>query len=53
MSMRDRRDSEREASPLKPASGAVVLDTTGLTLEEVVTKIVELVREVRENTKGL
>ena len=53
MLTRDRRDSEREASPLKPASGAVVLDTTGLTLEEVVTKIVELVREVREDATGL
>ena len=48
MRTRDRRDSEREASPLKPAPGAMVLDTTGLTLEEVVTRIVELAREVRE-----
>ncbi len=48
MRTRDRRDSEREASPLKPAPGAVVLDTTGLSLEEVVTRIVELARELRE-----
>jgi cytidylate kinase len=51
MRTRDRRDSEREASPLKPASGAVVLDTTGLPLEEVVARIVELAREVREGTR--
>lgn len=41
---RDRRDSEREASPLKPADDAVVLDTTALTLEQVVARVVELAR---------
>ncbi len=46
MRTRDKRDSEREASPLKPAPGAVVLDTTGLSLEEVVSRVVELAREV-------
>lgn len=54
MHARDKRDSEREASPLKPAPDAVVIDTTGLPLEEVVARIVELareVREVRENAK--
>jgi cytidylate kinase len=51
MRTRDRRDSEREASPLKPACGAVVLDTTGLPLEEVVASIVELALEVREGAK--
>jgi cytidylate kinase len=52
MRTRDRRDSEREASPLKPAAGAVVLDTTGLPLEEVVSRIVELARKSREGAKG-
>ena len=33
---RDRRDAERAHSPLRPASDAVVLDTTGLTLDAVV-----------------
>ena len=51
MRTRDRRDSERETSPLKPAPGAVVLDTTGLPLEEVVASIVELALEVREGAK--
>ena len=46
MRTRDRRDSEREASPLKPALGAVVLDTTGMSLDEVVARIVQLAREV-------
>lgn len=42
ISRRDRQDSEREASPLKPAADAVVLDTTTLELEEVVSRVLEL-----------
>jgi cytidylate kinase len=42
MQTRDRRDSEREVSPLKSARDAVVIDTTGLSLEEVVSWVVEL-----------
>ena len=42
ISRRDRQDSEREASPLKPAPDAVVLDTTALDLEEVVSRVLEL-----------
>ena len=45
---RDRRDSEREASPLKPAPDAVVLDTTGLSLEAVVSRVLELARELQK-----
>jgi cytidylate kinase len=44
--MRDERDSTREHSPLEPAPGAVVLDTTGLSVEEVVGRIALLVGEV-------
>jgi cytidylate kinase len=39
---RDRRDSTREASPLRPAAGAVVVDTSALSLAEVVAAIVAL-----------
>jgi CMP/dCMP kinase len=42
--IRDERDRTREHSPLKPAEGSVELDTTGLTLEQVVAQVVELVR---------
>ncbi len=42
---RDRIDSTREASPLKPASDAVVLDTTGLGVDEVVGRIAALVEQ--------
>ena len=36
---RDKRDSERVVAPLKPAEGAVVIDTTGLAIDEVVAQI--------------
>jgi CMP/dCMP kinase len=42
--LRDERDSTREHSPLVPAAGAVTLDTTGLSLREVVARVAELVR---------
>jgi CMP/dCMP kinase len=41
---RDRRDSTRELSPLTMADDAVLLDSTHLTLEEVVDRIVSLVQ---------
>jgi cytidylate kinase len=40
---RDRIDSQRSVSPLRPAEEAVVIDTDGLTLEEVVVRVLELV----------
>ncbi len=42
---RDARDSGRAVAPLKPAPGAVVIDTTTLTQQQVTEKIVELARE--------
>ena len=42
--LRDERDSTRAHSPLRPAQGARVLDTTGLGVEEVVGQIATLVR---------
>ncbi|HEX8801400.1 MAG TPA: (d)CMP kinase, partial [Terriglobales bacterium] len=35
---------DRAASPLVPAPDAVILDTTNLSIDEVVTRIEELVR---------
>jgi CMP/dCMP kinase len=43
--LRDAQDESREHSPLMVAPGAVELDTTGLTLDEVVERIVDLVRQ--------
>ena len=42
--IRDERDRTRADSPLRPAPGAVELDTTGLSLQQVVQRIVELAR---------
>lgn len=42
---RDKLDSEREVAPLRKAEDAVVIDTTSLSIEEVVAKIMELVGE--------
>jgi CMP/dCMP kinase len=43
--IRDQRDVAREHSPLKPAAGAVVLDTSRLGPEEVLDRIAALVRD--------
>lgn len=43
---RDRIDREREVSPLVVAEDAVVLDTSDLTVEEVVGKILHLCRQI-------
>lgn len=43
---RDQRDAEREHSPLRAAPDAVVLDTTGLSVEQVVERIAELAHPV-------
>jgi cytidylate kinase len=41
---RDERDRSRAASPLREAEGARVLDTTGLSVPEVVERLAELAR---------
>ena len=43
LSLRDRIDSERAVSPLRPADDAEVIDTDHLSLDEVVGRIMELV----------
>jgi cytidylate kinase len=40
--IRDQRDMQRADSPLKPAEDAIEVDTTGLTIDEVVEEIVSL-----------
>ena len=42
---RDYNDSHREIAPLKPAEDGVVLDTTGMTLEESIDAIIKIVKE--------
>jgi len=40
--LRDERDTSREHSPLTAAADSVEVDTTGLSIDEVVARIVEL-----------
>jgi cytidylate kinase len=42
---RDKRDSERELSPLRKAVGAIELDTSKLSIEEQVENVVSLAKE--------
>ncbi|MED2972732.1 (d)CMP kinase [Fictibacillus sp. B-59209] len=45
ISLRDKRDSEREFAPLKKADDAIELDTTSMSIEDVVNEILHLVSE--------
>jgi cytidylate kinase len=47
--LRDAQDREREHSPLQLAPGAVELDTSGLTVEQVVQRIAAMVESARED----
>lgn len=40
---RDKNDSTRELAPLKPADDAIILDTTGMSIDEVIDSIVQKV----------
>ena len=41
---RDARDASRTVAPLKPAADAVFIDTTGMGIEDVVAKVLAVVR---------
>ncbi len=43
---RDRKDSQRNISPLRKADNAIVLDTTNLTIDEQVERIISHVRSL-------
>jgi len=43
---RDARDSERQHSPLRPAAGAITLDTSDLGVEEVVARVLGRARGI-------
>lgn len=44
ISERDRRDSTRPVAPLRPAPDAVVIDSTGISVDEVVDRVLALAR---------
>ncbi|MFJ8065156.1 (d)CMP kinase [Psychrobacillus sp. NPDC096426] len=45
IALRDKLDSEREASPLTQAEDAIYIDTTSLSIEEVSEQIMQLAKE--------
>ena len=45
ISLRDKQDSEREIAPLAQADDAVLLDSTALTIEQVVAEILRLAKD--------
>jgi cytidylate kinase len=42
---RDKSDQARDVGPLKPAEDAIVVDTTNMNVEEVVERLLRLVKE--------
>ena len=42
---RDRRDSARSVAPLRPATDAVIIDSTGMTVEQVVARVFALAQQ--------
>lgn len=49
---RDRRDASRDVAPMIPAPDAILLDSTRLSLEEVVEHMFQIVRRVESATKN-
>lgn len=47
MRRRDKIDSGREAAPLRPADDAITIDTTELSIDEVLAKVEELVQSTK------
>lgn len=47
--LRDQKDSTRKVSPLVQAADAIRLDTTALTIDEVVNEISEIIKKVKDN----
>lgn len=44
LSIRDQRDKQRSVAPLKPAEDAILIDTTGLSVEEVLEAVWRSIR---------
>jgi cytidylate kinase len=42
---RDERDTQRAVAPLRPAADALVLDSTSLSIDDVVNRVLDLARQ--------
>lgn len=49
---RDERDASREVAPLKPADDALIIDTTGVELDDVLNRLEQIVRERMDSPQG-
>ncbi|TCS84123.1 (d)CMP kinase [Tepidibacillus fermentans] len=49
---RDKQDQERKYAPLKQAGDAILIDTSKLTIDQVVNHILQLVKEYQEGDKN-
>lgn len=49
---RDERDAQRKAAPLRPSEGAYVIDTTDISIEEVLAEALNWVRQRLPATNG-
>jgi cytidylate kinase len=45
---RDERDASRTAAPTRPADDAILIDTSELTPEEVLSAVMEIIAEHRK-----
>jgi cytidylate kinase len=52
MRRRDKIDSEREAAPLRPADDAIIIDTTELSIAEVLAKVEALVQSPESKVRS-
>lgn len=53
MRERDRLDSTRDLAPLKPATEALVVDTTDLTIEQMVARALEMVERAGSGARNV
>jgi len=51
MRRRDKIDSEREAAPLRPAEDAIIIDTTELSIAEVLATVEELIQSPKSKAQ--
>jgi CMP/dCMP kinase len=49
MALRDQQDANRDISPMKPADDAIIIDTSNLTIDDVINKIIVL-KEQKERS---
>lgn len=45
---RDRRDSERSISPMVPADDALIIDTSSMTIQEVLSKLIAIIGTIEQ-----